>query len=117
MWHRFGRCGWHTLTDALDNPDGDELLAVERAEADRARRAREAAERERRRPACTRCKAPFSDERWEEKARGCNDDGLCAGCSQPDADRKAREAAERERAAAEAAVAEAKRTSSWWRRS
>ncbi|MQS16100.1 hypothetical protein F7Q99_28645 [Streptomyces kaniharaensis] len=29
--------GRQTLTDALDNPDGDELLAVERAEADRAR--------------------------------------------------------------------------------
>lgn len=117
VWHRFGRRGWHTLADALDNPDGDELLAVERAEADRARRAREAAERERRRPACRRCSAPFSDERWEEKERGWNDDGLCAGCRQADADRKAREAAERERAAAEAAAAEAKRTSSWWRRS
>ncbi|MQS15953.1 hypothetical protein F7Q99_27785 [Streptomyces kaniharaensis] len=103
--------------DALANPDGDELLAVERAEADRARRAREAAERERRRPACRCCLARFSDERWEEKERGWNDDGLCAGCRQADADRKAREAAERERAAAEAAAAEAKRTSSWWRRS
>ncbi|MQS16048.1 hypothetical protein F7Q99_28350 [Streptomyces kaniharaensis] len=117
VWHRFGRRGWHTLTEALDNPDGDELLAVERAEADRGCRAREAAERERRRPACRRCSAPFSDERWEEKERGWNDDGLCAGCRQADADRKAREAAERERAAAEAAAAEAKRTSSWWRRS
>ncbi|MEU9077014.1 hypothetical protein [Kitasatospora sp. NPDC048538] len=117
VWWRFGRDGWHTLTDALDNPDGDELLAVERAEADRARRVREAAERERRRPACCRCSEPFSDERWEEKERGWNDDGLCAGCRQTDADLAEREAAERERAAAEAAAAEAKRTSSWWRRS
>ncbi|MFE4397924.1 MULTISPECIES: replication-relaxation family protein [Streptomycetaceae] len=117
VWHRFGRCGWHTLTEALDNPDGDELLAVERAEADRARRAREAAERERRRPACRSCSAKFSDGRREEKERGWNDDGLCAGCRQADADRKAREAAGRERAAAEAAAAEAKRTSFWWRRS
>ncbi|MFJ9612050.1 hypothetical protein ACIRS1_37530 [Kitasatospora sp. NPDC101176] len=89
----FGRRGWHVLTDALDNPDGDELLAVERAEADRARRAREAAERERLRPACRRSSAPFSNERWEEKEQGWNDDGLYAGCRQADADRKAREAA------------------------
>ncbi|MEU9077020.1 hypothetical protein [Kitasatospora sp. NPDC048538] len=116
VWWRFGRDGWHTLTEALANPDGDELLAVERAEADRARRVREAAERERRRPACRRCSAPFSDERWAEKERGWGDDGLCAGCRQADADQAEREAAERDRAAAEAAAAEAKRTGTWWRR-
>ncbi|MFB7911957.1 hypothetical protein ACFC1T_36540 [Kitasatospora sp. NPDC056076] len=61
--------------------------------------------------------SPFSDERWEEKERGWNDDGPDAGRRQADADRKAREAAERERAVAEPAAAEAKRTSSGWRRS
>ncbi|MGW6915585.1 hypothetical protein ACWGB8_17460 [Kitasatospora sp. NPDC054939] len=117
VWHRFGGDGWHTLTDALDNPDGDELLVFEQAAADRARRAWEAAERERRRPACRRCSAKFSDERWEEKERGWNDDGLCAGCRHDVAEQQAREEAEWERAAAEAAAAEAKRSRSWWRRS
>lgn len=63
VWHRFGRRGWHTLTDALAKPDGDELPAVEQAEADRARPSREAAERERRRAVCIRCSARFSDGR------------------------------------------------------
>ncbi|WP_195911422.1 replication-relaxation family protein [Streptomyces kaniharaensis] len=121
-WHRFGRDGWYTLTNALDNPDGDELLRAEQAAADQARQEREQerqkAERARRRPACTRCKAPFSDERWAERERAAwGDDGLCAGCRQAAADRKAREEAERERAAAQAAAAEAKRRGSWWRRS
>ncbi|MDH6711098.1 hypothetical protein P3T27_007850 [Kitasatospora sp. MAA19] len=107
-----------SLNRYLGDTDVDvaELLAVERAAADRARRALETAERERRRPACRRCSAPFSDERWEEKERGWNDDGLCAGCRQADADQKAREEAERERAAVEAAEAEAKRSRPWWRR-
>ncbi|MFH8385547.1 hypothetical protein ACH4E7_32210 [Kitasatospora sp. NPDC018058] len=75
-----------------------------------ARQERAAPEWERRRPVCRRCKVSFSDERWAEKERGWNDDGLCAGCRQADADQKALEAAERERAAAEA-----KRRDSWWR--
>ncbi|MGW3044669.1 hypothetical protein ACWC9T_32565 [Kitasatospora sp. NPDC001159] len=100
------------------NPDGDELLAVEQAAAQQSRQDREASERERRRPACRRCSARFSDERWEEKERGWNDGGLCADCRQADAGRKALEAAERERAAAETAAAEAKRLpGAWWRRS
>ncbi|MFE5587909.1 replication-relaxation family protein [Kitasatospora sp. NPDC056531] len=117
-WHRFGRDGWHTLTNALDNPDGDELLRAEQAVAERARQARAKEERERRRPSCTRCKAPFSDERWAERERAAwGDDGLCVGCRQAAAGQKARETAERERAAAEAAAAGAKRRGSWWRRS
>ncbi|MFJ6773272.1 hypothetical protein ACIQOV_20355 [Kitasatospora sp. NPDC091257] len=118
VWRRFGRDGWHTLTAALDNPDGDRLLAVERQAAAAARRAREEAEREESRPACTRCSTPFSDERWaeQERARAWGDDGLCAGCRQADADQKAREEAECERAAVEAAEAEAKRSRPWRRR-
>ncbi|MQS15974.1 hypothetical protein F7Q99_27905 [Streptomyces kaniharaensis] len=57
-WHRFGRDGWHTLTNALDNPDGDELLRAEQAVAEQARQAQAKEERERRRPSCSRCKAP-----------------------------------------------------------
>ncbi|WBP91942.1 replication-relaxation family protein [Kitasatospora cathayae] len=120
-WHRFGRDGWHTLAAGLDNPDGDELLHAERAAADQVHQEREQerqkAERERHRPACTRCKAPFSDERWEMRERAAwDDDGLCERCRQAAADQQAREEAERERAATEAS-AEAKRRGSWWRRS
>jgi len=119
IWRRFGRPGWHTLTGALDNPDGDRLLEAEEAAHDQVRQRKwEAAERERRRPACTRCKAKFTDGWWAEyeAADTWSDDGLCAGCRQADADQKALDAAERERAAAEAAAAEAKRIRSWWRR-
>ncbi|MEE1783020.1 hypothetical protein PUR71_08840 [Streptomyces sp. SP17BM10] len=118
IWRRLGRPGWHTLSQALDNPDGDQLLEAERVAAEQARRERARQERERYRPSCRRCSAKFTDERWAEKERAWMDDGLCADCRQAEADRKAREAAERERAAAEAeaAAAEAKRTGSWWRR-
>ncbi|ROR35883.1 hypothetical protein EDD39_7549 [Kitasatospora cineracea] len=120
VWRRFGRPGWHTLTDALDNPDGDQLLASQRAAADQARREQQAAEREAARPACTRCAAKFTDERWAEKDRTVWDDGLCGSCRQADADqrerREAEEAAEQQRAV-EAAAAEAERGCIWWRRS
>ncbi|WP_073819262.1 hypothetical protein [Kitasatospora sp. CB01950] len=101
IWRRFGRTGWHTLNHALDNPDGDQLLAAQRAAADQARREQQAAEHEARRPACTRCAAKFTDERWEEKKRTVWDDGLCGSCRQADAEqrerREAEEAAERRR--------------------
>ncbi|MFI6850032.1 hypothetical protein OG535_40035 [Kitasatospora sp. NBC_00085] len=109
IWWRFGGERWSTLAEALDNPDGDQLLEQEQAAARQAREAeRQREERERRRPACTRCRAKFSDERWaeQEQADTWDDDGLCASCRQ----------AEREQAAAEGAAAEEKRTSSWWRR-
>jgi hypothetical protein len=41
VWRRFGRDGWHTLDQALANPDGDQLLRAEQAP-----QAWEAAERE-----------------------------------------------------------------------
>ncbi|WP_354644316.1 hypothetical protein [Kitasatospora camelliae] len=115
IWRRFGRLGWHTLDTALDNPDGDQLLEAERA-AEQARREREKEEHERRRPACRRCGAKFSDERWAEKEKAWNDDRLCADCRQADADQQARQEAEREHAAAQAAAAEEKRSRTWWRR-
>ncbi len=155
VWIRFGRPGWHSLADALDNPDGDRLLerqlaALERQrqqqeaaerlrverEKDQAERERvaaeregweaervwkaaeEVAERERRRPACGRCSAKLSDQRWEDTLRAgvWEDDGLCDDCRQADADQHAREEAERERAAAEAAAAEVRPARSRWRR-
>ncbi|MGF1427111.1 hypothetical protein [Kitasatospora sp. LaBMicrA B282] len=70
MWRRFGRTGWHTLTGALDNPDGDRLLAVERQAAAAARRDCEQAAREASRPARTCRSESFSDERWAERERG-----------------------------------------------
>ncbi|MGA5824290.1 replication-relaxation family protein [Kitasatospora sp. NPDC094028] len=117
IWHRFGRRGWHTLDQALDNRDGDELLHAEQDAAEQVRQERQKEERERRRPACRRCSEKFTDERWAEKEQAWKDDGLCAGCRQDVAGQKARETAERERAAAEAAAAVANRARSWWRRS
>ncbi|MFJ4672720.1 replication-relaxation family protein [Kitasatospora purpeofusca] len=120
IWWRFGGQEWTTLAKALDNPDGDRLREQEQEAARRARAEREAewerAQRERRRPACTRCKTAFSDERWAEQERAdtWDDDGLCADCRH--AADHARQEAEGERAAVEAAAAEAKRASSWWRR-
>ncbi|MGW4814317.1 replication-relaxation family protein [Kitasatospora cineracea] len=119
VWRRFGRPGWHTLHQALDNPDGDQLLAAQRAAAEQARREQQAVEHEARRPACTRCAAKFTDERWAERARTFWDDGLCGSCRQADAEqrerREAAEVAEQQRAA-EAAAAEAGRSRTWWRR-
>ncbi|MFJ6140207.1 hypothetical protein [Kitasatospora sp. NPDC092286] len=115
VWWRYGRQGRHSLTDALDNPDGDRLLEAEQTAHAQARgKEWRQAERERRRPACTRCRAKFSDERWAEHERAdtWGDDGLCADCRRADADQRAREAAEHHQAAAEAAAAGA-----WWRRS
>ncbi|MEV0193131.1 hypothetical protein AB0I39_31945 [Kitasatospora purpeofusca] len=116
IWWRSGGQQWATLVEALDNPDGDQLLEQQREAARRARELRET-ERERRRPACTCCTAKFSDERWAEQkhAGAWGNDGLCVGCRQADAAERARQA-QREQAAAEAVAAEAKRTSSWWRR-
>ncbi|MGW2542540.1 hypothetical protein ACWC5I_17105 [Kitasatospora sp. NPDC001574] len=133
IWIRFGRDGWHSLADALGNPDGDRLhvrqwailrarleqeekeAALERAENPRQS---EAAVRELRRPACTRCKAKLSDERWAERERSgaWGDDGLCTGCRQADADQQAEREQAAAQAAAAAAAAEAKRTRSPWRR-
>ncbi|MFJ9953407.1 hypothetical protein [Kitasatospora sp. NPDC091207] len=50
IWRRFGRLGRHTLSHALDNPDGDQLLHTEQATVERVRREREKEEYERRCP-------------------------------------------------------------------
>lgn len=66
VWKRLGRHGWQTLTDALDNPDGDRLHQEQRAEQRRRAQEHAAAYRESQRPVCTRCGAKFTDERWKK---------------------------------------------------
>lgn len=84
VWKRLGRNGWQTLTDALDNPDGDQLHAAERAEQSRRAEERAAAYRESRRPKCVRCGATFTDERWEQveaaRPRHSRKNELCGPC-------------------------------------
>ncbi|MEU2855636.1 replication-relaxation family protein [Streptomyces syringium] len=114
VWRRLGRDEWQTLGEALDNPDGDRLYAVQREQARRRKAEREAAEREARRPVCTRCGAKFTDERWQETTRSSwpgERDRLCGPCATEAADRAEvervarRQAEEAERAAAEAPTA------------
>jgi hypothetical protein len=116
VWRRLGRQEWQTLSEALDNPDGDQLHAVQSKEARRRQEECEAAEKEARRPVCARCGAKFSDERWEYllgrgRSWGDRTDELCGLCrdehfAQLEAERVARRRAEEaERAAAEAPAA------------
>ncbi|ARF83192.1 hypothetical protein ACIG0C_30005 [Kitasatospora aureofaciens] len=114
VWRRFGRAGWHTLTAALDNPDGDRLLAIERQAAAAARRARDQAEREASRPACTRCEAKLTDAEWDRARWG---ETVCASCQREESDRKRAQLAAEAAAVAAAQAARAKNTGSWWRRS
>ncbi|MDX5562725.1 hypothetical protein PYK79_03590 [Streptomyces sp. ID05-04B] len=115
-WRRLGRDEWRTLGEALDNPDGDRLYAVQWEQARQRQAEREAAQREAQRPVCARCGAKFTDDRqdsirWHSwRSEG---DDLCGPCAQEDADhaeaeRVARRQAE-EAAAREAAEAEAKK--------
>ncbi|AYN43394.1 hypothetical protein D9753_00895 [Streptomyces dangxiongensis] len=66
MWRRRGRTGEQTLTAAPDNPDGEDLYRSRATRADAEEEHRRAAEREARRPVCTRCGEEFTDQRWEE---------------------------------------------------
>ncbi|WP_392756942.1 hypothetical protein [Streptomyces sp. LN590] len=61
-----GREDEQTLTAALDNPDGDALYRRPATQAQVEEEQRRAAEREAQRPVCTRCRAKFTDQRWEE---------------------------------------------------
>lgn len=117
VWRRLGRDEdlWQTLGEALDNPDGDRLYAVQLREANRREREREAAAREAQRPVCRRCGAKFTDGRWQTvrqyPAQQHNE--LCGPCltehhEQAKAERTAERRAE-EAAAREAAEAEAKK--------
>ncbi|MEL5960065.1 hypothetical protein AADR41_35820 [Streptomyces sp. CLV115] len=114
VWRRLGRDEWQTLDEALGNPDGDRLYAVQWEQARRRKTEREAAEREAQRPVCTCCGARFTDERWQMVKRSSwpkEWDDLCRPCATEAADRAEvervarRQAEEAERAAAEAPAA------------
>ncbi|WP_207309516.1 hypothetical protein [Streptomyces kasugaensis] len=111
VWRRLGRDEWQTLSEALDNPDGDRLYAVQPREARRRQAEREAAHREAQRPVCMHCGARFTDDRWQQTMRPSwpgEWDRLCGSCAAEAADRAEaervarRRAEEAERAAAEA---------------
>ncbi|WP_435609606.1 replication-relaxation family protein [Streptomyces sp. C10-9-1] len=118
VWRRLGRQEWQTLSEALDNPDGERLYRMEKERSRQRQAERKAAEREAQRPVCARCGAKFSDERWEYllgrgRLGAGRTDKLCGPCldehfAQLEAERVARRQAE-EDAAREAAEAEAKR--------
>ncbi len=92
VWRRLGRADEQTLTDALDNPDGDGLhrRQYDRAAAEDERR--RAAEREAQRPVCKRCGRKFTDQRWEEttgrKAWKAGGLSVCGTCHADDVARK-----------------------------
>jgi hypothetical protein len=92
VWRRLGRTGEQTLTDALDNPDGDAPYRCQHARAEAEDERRRAAEREARRPVCKRCGRKFTDERWEEitvhrTAVRAGDKSVCGPCRADDATR------------------------------
>ncbi|MFH8254203.1 hypothetical protein [Streptomyces roseolus] len=66
VWRHLGRTGEQTLTEALDNPDGEDLYRRQYALAEAEGERRRAAEREAERPVCKRCGRKFNDARWEE---------------------------------------------------
>ncbi|MGW1902236.1 replication-relaxation family protein [Streptomyces hirsutus] len=109
VWRRLGRDEWQTLHEALDNPDGDRLYAVQWEQARRRRAEREAAQREAQRPVCARCGNKFTDDRWQsirQSSWRSKGDDLCGPCAQEDADRAEAERLAR-RQAEEAAAREA----------
>lgn len=116
VWRRLGRDEWQTLSEALDNPDGERLYQVELREARRRQAEREAAHREAQRPVCTRCGNKFTDDRWQsirQSSWRSESDDLCGPCTKEAADRAEAERVARrqaaEAAAREAAEAEAKK--------
>ncbi|MBK3569272.1 replication-relaxation family protein [Streptomyces sp. MBT62] len=106
VWLRLGRTDKQKLHQALDNPDGDALYRLQDAKVGAEEERQRAAEREARRPVCTRCGAKFTDERWAETTtRGyaweAGNPSMCRNCyADYLADREA--AAEAARAAAAA---------------
>ncbi|MFJ9041915.1 hypothetical protein ACIRF8_35865 [Streptomyces sp. NPDC102406] len=63
VWRWLGRDQWQTLSEALDNPDGERLYRIEVEQSRQRQAERKAAEREAQRPVCARCGSKFSDER------------------------------------------------------
>ncbi|MEW2289666.1 replication-relaxation family protein [Streptomyces sp. NPDC047841] len=105
VWQRLGRADEQTLTDALDNFDGEDLYRDQVARADAEEKRRRAAEREARRPVCKRCGAKFTDGRWEatrgREAWKAGDLAVCGSCHADDmaAQEAAAEAARRQASA------------------
>ncbi|MGV9884452.1 hypothetical protein [Streptomyces sp. NPDC003006] len=123
VWRRLGREEWQTLSEALDNPDGERLYRVEVEQSRRRQAEREAAEREAKRPVCARCGTKFTDERWQlivQTSWRSTGDDLCGPCRQQDIDRAEAERVARreaeESAAREAAEAKAKKNRGLFRR-
>ncbi|WP_234010696.1 replication-relaxation family protein [Streptomyces sp. SPB074] len=116
VWRRLGREEWQTLSEALDNPDGERLYRMEEEQNRRRQAERKAAEREAQRPVCTQCGTKFTDERWQSTRQSSwhsETDGLCGPCAAEhfgriEAERVAQREAE-EAAAREATEAEAKK--------
>ncbi|MEV5568042.1 hypothetical protein AB0L54_35095, partial [Streptomyces sp. NPDC052196] len=101
VWRRLGRQEWQTLNEALDNPDGERLYRVEKEQFRRRQAERKAAEREARRPVCTRCGTKFTDERWRLTGGSSwrsGTDGLCGPCAKEATDRAEAERVARRRA-------------------
>ncbi|MET7435934.1 MULTISPECIES: hypothetical protein [Streptomyces] len=69
VWQRLGRADEQTLTDALDNPDGEDLYRDQVARADAEDKRRRAPEREAQRPVCKRRGQKFTDQRWGRPPR------------------------------------------------
>ncbi|WP_371095120.1 replication-relaxation family protein [Streptomyces sanglieri] len=122
VWRRLGRDEWQTLTEALDNPDGDRLHVVQAAQARKRQKEREAAAREAQRPLCRRCGEKFTDDRWDTIRHypAQQHRELCEPClhehwEQVQEEKSARRQAE-EAAAREAAEAEARKNRGLFRR-
>ncbi|MFE3687793.1 replication-relaxation family protein [Streptomyces sp. NPDC059095] len=123
VWRRLGREEWQTLNEALDNPDGERLYAVEVEQSRKRQAERQAVEREAQRPVCTQCATKFSDERWQSTRQSSwrsETDGLCRPCetehfARIEAERVAQREAE-EATAREAAGADAKKNRGLFRR-
>ncbi|MGW2772034.1 hypothetical protein ACWC4C_05685 [Streptomyces olivaceoviridis] len=125
VWRRLGRKGEQSLTDALDNADGDVLYRRQYARAEAEDEWRRAAEREARWPVCRRCGRKFTDQRWEETtahrtAWKAGDLSVCGTCHADDVARQeaAAEAARLQAAAPPAPedVPEPGRRRGWFRR-
>lgn len=103
VWRRLGRGGEQTLIAALNNPDGAALYRRQAAQADAEEERHRAAEREARRPVCSRCGVKFTDQRWEETTAWggswkAGDLSVCGACHADDVARQeaAAEAARRQ---------------------
>ncbi|MEU9984862.1 hypothetical protein [Streptomyces sp. NPDC050856] len=113
VWRHLGRKDEQTLADALGNPDGDALYRRQYARAEEEDERRRAAEREARRPVCSRCGQKCTDQRWEETTART---AWSAGdlCGDRHADDLAREAAAVEAARIQAATPRSRSTTRSW---